>query len=198
MASRAARPKESGAGAERAIARFASAAEDHGLVDVATATLDTEIGGLLLAATPRGLVRVVLPGLDHGDALEALSAEVSPRILSGSRRLDAPMRQLEEFLAGRRRRFELDLDEQLIRGFHRDVLRLTRAIAYGEVVTYGRLAADAGRPRAARAAGTALARNPIPLVIPCHRVVPAAGGVGQYGGGSETKRRLLELEGVEL
>jgi methylated-DNA-[protein]-cysteine S-methyltransferase len=174
--------------------RVAAAAEAEGLVDVAYARLDSPIGDLLLAATPRGLVRVGFPGEGLDDALARLADRISPRILESPARLDAARRQLEEYFAGRRREFELELDWQLTRGFRRRVLEATARIPYGEISTYTAMAAAAGSPRAHRAAGSALGSNPLPVVVPCHRVLRLGGALGGYGGGLEVKEALLRLE----
>lgn len=173
---------------------LASAAEAAGLLDVAYATCDSPVGTLLLAATPRGLVTVAFTDGDLDAAIERLAARVSPRALSGSRRLDEPRRELEQYFAGRRREFELQLDRRLTGGFVRRVLDATARIPYGSVSTYGRVAVEAGSPRGSRAAGNALGANPLPIVVPCHRVVRTGGQLGGYGGGPERKRILLAVE----
>jgi methylated-DNA-[protein]-cysteine S-methyltransferase len=176
-------------------AGIARRAEDEGLVDVAYAAADTPLGRLLVAATPRGLVRVAFPEQGEERMLTDLAARVSPRVLELPARLDPVRRQLDEYFDGRRRGFALPLDWTLVRGFGRDVLAVTAAIPFGEVRTYRQVATDAGRPRAVRAAGNALASNPIPVVVPCHRVLRTGGGLGGYAGRLERKRLLLELEG---
>jgi methylated-DNA-[protein]-cysteine S-methyltransferase len=184
--------------AAEAVGGLAARAEREGLIDVAYATLDTPIGTMTLAATPRGLVRVVLPGRRLDAVLEELAGDLSPRVLELPARLDDPRRELEEYFAGRRRAFDLDLDWALTRpGFYREVLRAaSRELPFGVTASYGEVAAWAGRPRAFRAAGTALGHNPIPIVVPCHRVLRAGGEVGSYGGGTKMKRFLLRLEGA--
>jgi methylated-DNA-[protein]-cysteine S-methyltransferase len=173
-------------------AAFAAA----GLIDVAYTVVDSPLGPLLLAATPRGLLRVGYPDLDHDRALAEIAARISPRVIAAPARLDPVRRQLQEFFAGHRRHFDLTLDRRLIRpGFFGQVLVATAAIPYGATSTYAGVAATAGRPRAFRAAGSALGANPLPIVIPCHRVLPAGGGLGGYAGGAERKGRLLALEG---
>jgi methylated-DNA-[protein]-cysteine S-methyltransferase len=154
----------------------------------------------VLAATPRGLVRLAYEDFNGGlDAvLEHLALRVSPRILEAPARLDDVRRQLDDFFAGRRRGFDLTLDLALARGFTRRVLEATAAIGFGDVGTYGSVAAGAGSPKATRAAGNALGANPIPIVVPCHRVLRAGGGLGGYTGGVDKKVRLLALEGVEV
>lgn len=181
---------------DQARSRFALRAAEEGLLDVAYTFHDTPFGPMLLARTEGGLVEVVLRAERADDELERIAAEISPRILEAPARLDAERRQLDEYFDGKRREFELELDRRLVRGFGVDVLRVTAAIPYGKTLSYGEVAAEAGRPRAQRAAGTALGSNPIPIVIPCHRVVRADGSPGNYGGGSEMKQRLLEHEGA--
>lgn len=165
-------------------------------VEVAYGSLDTPLGRAVLAATPRGLVRLALPGRPLEGVLEELAAELSPRLLDRPRRLDGVRRELDEYFAGRRSAFELELDRRLVPGgFLGRVLSVAAArLPYGTTASYGEVAAWAGRPRAHRAAGTALARNPLPIVIPCHRVLRAGGEPGRYGGGSEMKERLLAHE----
>lgn len=193
---RALRADRTGAESERAAKRLADRAAAEGLVDVAYATLDSPVGPLLAAATPRGLVRVTFPTPRVEEVLTELAEQLSPRLLESPQRLDEVRRELEEYFEGRRRRFELALDWRLSRGFYRDVLRATARVPYGQTATYGEVAARAGRPRAHRAAGSALGSNPIPLVVPCHRVVRAGGALGGYGGGVEVKEYLLRLEGA--
>lgn len=176
---------------------LASAAAAAGLLDVAYAATDSPLGELLLAQTEQGLVRVgYLSELDEDAMLQDLADRVSPRVLRAPRALDPVRRQLDEFFEGRRRRFELPLDWRLIHGFGVAVLRATAAIPFGAVASYGQLAAETGNPRAARAVGTALGHNPMPIVIPCHRVLRAGGALGGYTGGTWRKQRLLELEGA--
>jgi methylated-DNA-[protein]-cysteine S-methyltransferase len=171
---------------------IARAAQAAGLLDVAYALHDSPLGPLLLAATERGLVLV---GYTPERALEELAGAVSPRVLRAPARLDAVRRELEEYFAGRRQRFELALDWRLAgRGFTRRVLRATAAIPYGATSSYARIARAAGSPRAYRAAGNALGANPLPIVVPCHRVLATGGGLGGYGGGVERKRALLAIE----
>ena len=169
-------------------------AEAAGLLDVAYRTLDTPVGTLLLAATPIGLVRVAYECEGLGTVLEGLASRVSPRILNAPRRLDDTARQLEEYFAGRRHRFDLPLDLSLSSGFRRSVLTYLPDIAYGQTASYQAVAAAVNNPKAVRAVGTACAANPLPLVIPCHRVIRSDGLVGTYLGGAETKRKLLNLE----
>jgi methylated-DNA-[protein]-cysteine S-methyltransferase len=177
--------------------RLAARANQEGLVDVAYATVDTPLGTGLVAATPRGLVRVALPNEPIENVLAQLAESVSPRVLEFPTRLDEARRELGEYFEGRRDRFELPLDWRLSHpGFYRRVLRAIARVPLGEVITYGEAADRAGNPRAFRAAGTALGSNPIPIVVPCHRVIRAGGAIGNYGGGPQMKRFLLELEGA--
>ena len=176
--------------------RLAEAADSRGLIDVAYAHVDSPIGELLLAATPRGLVRVGFPDEDEDAALARLAARVSPRVLERPERLDRARRELDEYFAGHRREFDLDLDWQLTAGFRRRVLEATARIPFGETSTYTAMAGAAGSPRAHRAAGSALGSNPLPVVVPCHRVLRVGGALGGYGGGLEVKEMLLRLEGA--
>ena len=163
------------------------------LVDVAVASLDSPIGRLTLAATPKGLVRI---GFRDEYISDDLAERLSPRVVESPRRLDTARRQLDEYFEQRRKRFRLALDFSLTSGdFRRRALQAARRIPPGETATYGDLAAEVGSPRAARAVGSAMATNPIPIVVPCHRVVPSTGGLGNYGGGVEIKALLLGLEG---
>lgn len=180
------------AAAAAATRDLATAADRAGLVDVAVASIDSAIGPLFLAVSDRGLVRIAFGG--NGDALVELARRVSPRVMEVPTRLDPVRRQLDEYLDGRRRNFDLRVDLSLVSGFGRRALQAARRIPCGSVATYGDLARRAGSPRAARAVGHAMATNPIPLVVPCHRVVPAGGGIGNYGGGVEMKAWLLDLE----
>jgi methylated-DNA-[protein]-cysteine S-methyltransferase len=173
------------------------AAEDAGLLDVAYATLDSPVGTLLLATTSKGLVRLAyIDCADADSVLADLAARVSPRVLAAPRKLDEPRHELDEYFAGRRERFELALDWSLTRGFGRRVLQATAQIPFGSVSTYKQVATDAGSPRAHRAAGNALGSNPLPIVVPCHRVLHSGGGLGGYTGGLERKRLLLGVEGA--
>jgi methylated-DNA-[protein]-cysteine S-methyltransferase len=177
-------------------ARLASAAADDGLLDVAYAATDTPFGRLLVAATPVGLVRVAFASEPPEAVLAELAARISPRLLEAPGQLDAVRRELDEYFAGRRLQFELPLDWSLTRGFRRAVLGATALIPYGRTETYRTVAAAAGNPAAVRAAGSALAANPIPIVVPCHRVLRTDGGRGGYRGGLELKEALLRLEGA--
>jgi methylated-DNA-[protein]-cysteine S-methyltransferase len=174
----------------------AERAAREGLLDVVYASVDSPLGPLTVAATPRGLVRLAYPAVATSVVLGELAVRVSPRILEAPARLDEVRRELDEYFAGRRRRFELPLDWSLTDGFTRRVLQVTSRIDYGEVRSYTEVARDAGSPRAVRAAGNALGANPIPLVVPCHRVIRTGGGLGGYGGGLERKEYLLQLEGA--
>jgi methylated-DNA-[protein]-cysteine S-methyltransferase len=177
---------------------LAEAAAAAGLLDVAYATLDSPVGSLLLAATPAGLVRLAYLGEEgsaQDDVLADMARRVSPRVLSAPRRLDGPRRELDEYFTGRRDQFDLVLDRRLMTEFGRRILDATAAIPYGSVATYGEVAARAGSPRGFRAAGNALGNNPLPIVLPCHRVVHTGGGLGGYTGGLDRKRTLLGIEG---
>jgi methylated-DNA-[protein]-cysteine S-methyltransferase len=171
-------------------------AVESGLLDVAYAELDSPLGELLVAVTPRGLVRIAYEGEPRDAVLAELSDQVSPRLLRAPERTDAVRRELEDYFAGRQRSFETAVDWSLVHGFAVGVLQATARVPFGHVTTYGTVAAEAGSPRAARAAGNALGSNPIPIVVPCHRVLHAGGGLGGYSGGLERKRYLLELEGT--
>jgi methylated-DNA-[protein]-cysteine S-methyltransferase len=171
-------------------------AEQEGLLDVAYAEIDSPVGRLLLAATPRGLVRVSFPVESPEKVLEELASSVSPRVLESPAQLDEARRELDHYFEGRLQDFDLPLDWQLTRGFYRKVLRATARIPYGQTRSYTQMAKRAGSPRAVRAAGSALGSNPLPIIVPCHRVLRSGGALGGYGGGLETKRALLELEGA--
>lgn len=174
--------------------RLAVAAADKVLLDVAYRTLDTPVGSLLLAATPAGLVRVAYEHEGHDAVLTRLAALVSPRVLHAPARLDAAARELDEYFTGTRRAFDLTLDLQLAQGFRRAVIVHLRDIGYGQTETYKTVATAAGSPAAVRAAGTACATNPLPVVVPCHRVVRSDGTIGPYVGGAEAKRSLIAME----
>ena len=172
-------------------------AEAEGLLDVAYATVDSPLGRLLVAATPKGLVRLGFPTEDHEDVLDQLARRVSPRVLEAPARLDEVRRELDEYFEGRRTRFDVKLDWVLTgKGFRHDVLRNTAHIPYGRTSTYMEMATKAGNRKAYRAAGNALGSNPIPVVVPCHRVLATSGGLGGYGGGLDVKEGLLRLEGA--
>ena len=180
---------------ERVAAKLAGGAQAAGLLDVAFGSLDSPLGSLLVAVTPRGLVRIAYSGEDEERVLAQLAERVSPRILHAPERTDAVRRELDDYFAGSRRAFAVPVDWSLVRGFAQDVLRATAKVPFGQVTSYGRVAEAAGSARASRAAGNALGSNPIPIVVPCHRVLHADGGLGGYSGGLERKRYLLELEG---
>ena len=180
---------------DRLRARLAAAAEAEGILDVAYRTLDTPVGPLLLATTEQGLIRVAYPNQGHDAVLQALADRVSPRVLLAPARLDPVARQLDDYFAGRRQHFDLPLDWRLSTGFRSTVLHhLATDVDYGRTASYAALAALAGNPKAVRAVGTACATNPLPVVVPCHRVVRSDGAIGNYAGGVEAKRTLLELE----
>lgn len=175
-------------------ARLAAAAQRDGILDVAYRTVDSPVGPLLLAATEAGLVRVAYASEGHDAVLQALADRVSPRILNAPARLDAPARELDEYFAGRRRSFDLPLDWRLSAGFRRAVLSRLPEIGYGQTASYATVAGLAGNPKAIRAAATACATNPLPVVVPCHRVIYSDGRIGNYLGGPDAKRTLLTLE----
>jgi methylated-DNA-[protein]-cysteine S-methyltransferase len=170
-----------------------AAAED--LLDVAYATVDSPFGELLLASTPRGLVKVSLPFYDTEEALQDLATQISPRVLEAPGRLDETRRQLDLYFEGKLTDFELALDWRLSKGFRLRALRAIDRIPYGKTRSYTQIAASAGNERAVRAAGTACGSNPIPIVVPCHRVLRSGGALGGYGGGLPMKEALLRMEG---
>ena len=174
--------------------RLVRQAQMAGLLDVAYRTIDSPVGPLLLAATSKGLVRVAYGCEDHGKVLERLARELSPRILHAPARLDAAAKEIDEYFAGLRQGFDLPVDLSLARGFRRLVLTRLGTIGYGRTASYAAIAVAAGNPRAVRAVGTACATNPVPVVVPCHRVVRSDGSLGQYVGGADAKRALLALE----
>ncbi|MFI6166825.1 methylated-DNA--[protein]-cysteine S-methyltransferase [Nocardia sp. NPDC051052] len=174
--------------------RLAADAQSVGLLDVAYRTMDTPVGSLLLAATPAGLVRVAYPNENHDTVLTTLAERVSPRVLAAPARLDAAAREIDEYFAGARTHFDLPLDLRLTGGFRRQVIEHLSDIGYGQRESYAVVAAAVGNPRAVRAVGSACAHNPLPVVIPCHRVVRSDGSIGQYVGGIEAKTTLLTLE----
>jgi methylated-DNA-[protein]-cysteine S-methyltransferase len=183
--------------AATAAASLANRVAREDLAEVAYASFDSPLGTGLVAATRRGVVRVALPNEQLDETIERLAADVSPRILELPGRLDDARRELDQYFEGRRRRFDLELDWRLVRpGFYSRVLRETAKLPFGVTASYGEIADRAGNPRAYRAAGTALGHNPIPLIVPCHRVLLAGGRVGNYGGGPEMKEWLLKLEGA--
>jgi methylated-DNA-[protein]-cysteine S-methyltransferase len=177
--------------------RFRDAAAAAGLLDVATATHDSPLGILFLAASPGGLCRLSFDA-DADEEEERLARRFGARVLRSPRPLDPARRQLDDYFEGRRRRFDVALDLRPGGEFARTVLAELAHVPYGHTTTYGALAVRAGRPRAARAVGTVMNRNPVPIVLPCHRVVGSTGSLVGYGGGLERKQALLRLEGVSL
>jgi methylated-DNA-[protein]-cysteine S-methyltransferase len=197
MTDRLAPPEFDPAAAAAAAARFAASAP----ADVSYALVDSPVGTLVAASTERGLA--CLSYADHhggvDGVLETVAARISPRILEAPARLAAVRRELDEYFERRRTAFDLPIDWALVTPFGRRVLQATKAIPFGEISTYGRIAAQAGSPRAARATGNALGANPMPIVVPCHRVLHTGGkGIGNYTGGVHRKEALLRLEGVLL
>jgi methylated-DNA-[protein]-cysteine S-methyltransferase len=180
--------------------RLADRAAREGDADVAYAQVDSPVGRLVAATTPRGLVRLAYEDFNGGlDAvLDRLGSRLSPRIVEAPARLDPVRRELDEYFEGRRRDFDLPIDYALMAGFTRRVLQATAAIPFGAVRTYRDVATEAGNVAATRAAGNALSANPIPIVVPCHRVLRTGGGLGGYTGGLHRKAHLLRLEGVVL
>jgi methylated-DNA-[protein]-cysteine S-methyltransferase len=178
------------------IDRFKARVAEEGLLDVAYTSADSPFGPLLLATTKRGLVRVGLPNQDPDELLADLAERVSPRVLEAPNELDAARRELDLYFEGKLDRFDLPLDWRLSSGFRRRVLRAIDRIPYGQTRNYTEMARRAGNERAVRAAGSACGSNPIPLVVPCHRVLRTSGALGGYGGGLPMKQALLELEGV--
>jgi len=170
------------------------AAAEAGVLDIAYRTVDSPVGTLLLAATDDGLIRVAFDREDHDAVLVSLAEKVSPRIMLAPGRLDGAARELDEYFAGERRVFDVPLDFRLSSGFRRSVLAHLPEIGYGRTESYAQVATAAGSPRAVRAVGSACATNPLPLVVPCHRVVRSDGSFGGYRGGPEAKRLLLSLE----
>jgi methylated-DNA-[protein]-cysteine S-methyltransferase len=196
------RQAPSGGDLDRAVQGVLARAERDGLIDVAYASVDSPFGRLLVARTDRGVVRLALPShrgaqRSEDEVLEDLARFVSPRVLESPARLDEERRELEDYFEGRRNHFDVRVDWKLTpAGFRNRALHAVARIPYGETRTYGQIAEQAGNARAFRAAGTACGRNPIPLIVPCHRVVQTGGGIGNYGGGPEMKRALLDLEGA--
>ncbi len=178
------------------IDRLRARAAEEGLLDVAYTTADSPFGTLLLAKTRRGLVRVGLPNQDADELLVDLAERVSPRVLEAPAELDEARRELDLYFEGKLEHFDLPLDWRLSGGFRQRVLRAINRIPYGQTRSYTEMARKAGNERAVRAAGTACGSNPIPLVVPCHRVLRTGGALGGYGGGLPMKEALLELEGV--
>jgi methylated-DNA-[protein]-cysteine S-methyltransferase len=176
--------------------RLGRRAAEEGLLDVAYGTYDSPLGPLTVVVTPRGLARLSYPGEGIEAQLDELADRISPRILEAPEQTDEVRRQLDAYFARDRTSFEVAIDWRLVRGFAGNVLRATARIPFGSVSSYREVAAEAGSPNAYRAAGNALGTNPIPIVVPCHRVLHAGGGLGGYTGGLERKRYLLQLEGV--
>ena len=182
------------AGAVSALAERASA---EGMLDVAYATVDSPLGPPMVGGTPRGLVRLSYSQFRDDEAvLSDLARRVSPRVLEAPARVDRVRRELDEYFEGHRTKFELPIDWTLTRGFTTEVLRATAALGFGHTTTYSEVARTAGSPRAVRAAGNSLGSNPMPIVVPCHRVLRTGGGLGGYTGGLERKEFLLRLEGA--
>ncbi len=176
--------------------RLVREAQTAGLLDVAYRTIDSPVGPLLLAATVKGLVRVAYRCEDHERVLESLARDLSPRILHAPARLDTVAKEIDEYFAGLRHGFDVPVDFSLARGFRRRVLTHLGTISYGQTASYAAVAVAAGNPKAVRAVGTACATNPLPVVVPCHRVVRSDGTIGEYVGGVDAKRALLTLEGA--
>ena len=196
------RQAPSDADLDHAVQGLLDRAERDGLIDIAYAAVDSPFGELLVARTDRGVVRLALPS-DRGrqrpreEVLEDLAAYVSPRILESPKRLDEERRELEEYFEGNRTHFDVPVDWALTpKGFRNRALHAVARIPYGKTKTYAEIAKSAGNQRAFRAAGTACGHNPIPVIVPCHRVVQTGGGIGNYGGGPDMKRALLDLEGA--
>jgi methylated-DNA-[protein]-cysteine S-methyltransferase len=191
-------PTDFGAPPPELLDRLVARAADEGLLDVAYARVDSPVGPLIAARTPRGLVRLAYEDFNGGEeaVVGDLAARLSPRVLEAPARLDDIRRELEEYFAGRRDRFDIPVDFGLVRtDFGRRVLQATARIPFGQTSTYAGVAGGAGNPAAVRAAGTALGRNPIPIVVPCHRVLRSGGALGGYTGGVHRKELLLALEG---
>ncbi|MSO42130.1 MAG: methylated-DNA--[protein]-cysteine S-methyltransferase [Solirubrobacterales bacterium] len=188
-AARDARPR-----ASELAAAVAARAEGEGLLDVAYATVESPYGELMVAVTDRGVVQLSLPNYSNEEALARLAREVSPRVLEAPARLDPVRRELDAYFSGSRSEFTVRVDWRLSHGFRGRVLHAIAGIPYGQTRSYSELAAEAGNPRAFRAAGTACGANPVPLIVPCHRVVKTDGSPGNYGGGPEMKLELLRLE----
>jgi len=176
--------------------RFAERAASQGAAEISYATVDTPVGIASVAATSRGVLSVGLPSEAVDDFLDRLAEHVSPSIVEAPVTLDVARRELDEYFSGRRQGFDLPLDWRLVPGgFYRRVLNATSKLPFGTTMTYGEIAAQAGNARAHRAAGTALGSNPLPIVVPCHRIIRSGGDPGNYGGGPELKKWLLRLEG---
>jgi len=177
-------------------ATLAARADAEGILDVAYATAESPFGPLLLATTERGVIRIGLPAQDDDELLQELARRVSPRVLEAPAKLDEARRELDLYFAGRLRDFDLPLDWRLSRDFRRRALRAVARIPYGKTRSYTQIATSAGNQLAVRAAGTACGSNPLPIVVPCHRVLRSGGGLGGYGGGLPMKEALLNLEGA--
>lgn len=196
------RDAPSGADLDRAVEEVLARAERDGLIDVAYTSVDSPFGKLLVARTERGVVKLALPSdrgstISEDEVLEELARDVSPRVLESPKRLDEERRELEDYFEGKRDHFDVRVDWSLTHpGFRSRALHAVARIPYGKTRTYAQIARAAGNERAFRAAGTACGQNPVPLFVPCHRVVQSGGGVGSYGGGPEMKRALLDMEGA--
>jgi methylated-DNA-[protein]-cysteine S-methyltransferase len=177
-----------------AMKRLVRRAQREGLLDVAYAQVDSPLGPLTAVTTPKGLVTLAYPDRPLDEVMATIAEKVSPRILEAPARLDPLRRELDQYFKGKREKFEQPVDWSLTHGFFRDVLKATARIRYGRVSTYGEVAAKAGNPKAVRAAGNGLGSNPMPIVVPCHRVVRTGGKLGGYTGGLERKEFLLDLE----
>ncbi|HXY73393.1 MAG TPA: methylated-DNA--[protein]-cysteine S-methyltransferase [Actinomycetota bacterium] len=188
---------DAAAGSRRAARRIGDAADAAGLVDVAYGTVDTPIGALLVAVSRRGVVRVAFEE-EIDDTVIELSDDTSVRVLRSARGTDEVRRQVEEYFGGSRHEFDVGVDWSELHGFTRKVLRETARIPFGSVLTYREVAGRAGNSRAMRAAGNALHANPVPIVVPCHRVIRTGGGLGGYGGRLDRKEALLRMEGALL
>lgn len=182
--------------AAQAAQRLTTRALSEGLADIGYGTVDSPFGPLTAASTTQGLVRLAFPEEPLDEVLERLAQKLSPRIVEAPNRFEQVRRELDEYFAGKRRDFDVPLDRVLMSAFAKKVLAATSAIPYGNVSTYTEMATEAGSPRGSRAAGNALGSNPIPVIVPCHRVLRTGGNLGGYGGGLDRKRWLLELEGA--
>jgi len=176
--------------------RLSARALDEGIADIGYGPVDSPFGTLTAAVTAEGLVRLAFPEEPLDEVLERLARKLSPRIVEAPQRLERVRRELDEYFSGARRDFEVPLDRVLMSAFAKKILAATAAIPYGGVSTYTEMATAAGSPRGSRAAGNALGSNPIPVIVPCHRVLRTGGNLGGYGGGLDRKRWLLELEGA--
>lgn len=179
---------------DRLHAALVARADRDGLLDIAYRLVDSPVGSLLLAATEQGVVRLAFDVERHDAVLADLAERVSPRVLRAPRRLDPAARELDDYFAGRSRQIDVPLDLRLLTGYRREVVTALPRIAYGHTATYADVAELTGRPRAVRAVGSACANNPVPLLLPCHRVVRSDGSEGGYRGGPEAKHLLLQLE----